>query len=119
MARARGGAQQVEPDRLAASDPERGEEVVGVRVYLLRPTGRAVLRRFGAGAGDDEHDPLTLRDRSLLTLTTNDKERIELHDLIHDYLRLATPDPRPLHAALLTAYRARCPDGWPSGPDDG
>ena len=24
-----------------------------------------------------------------------------------------------LHAELVEAYRARCPDGWHSGPDDG
>ncbi len=62
----------------------------------------------------------TLRERSLLTLArTNNQTRVELHDLIHDYLRHATPEPRPLHAALLAAYAERCRDGWPGGPNDG
>jgi WD40 repeat protein len=63
---------------------------------------------------------LALSERSLLTVANaNDRGRIELHDLIHDYLRHATPDARPLHTALLGAYTARCPNGWSSGPNDG
>src|SRR5262249_30882004 len=62
----------------------------------------------------------TLRERSLLTLTTaNDHAFIEVHDLIHDYLRHGTREIGPLHTALLSAYAARCPDGWASGPNDG
>ena len=46
--------------------------------------------------------------------------RIRLHDVIRSYLqgeeraRLAG-----LHAELVEAYRARCPEGWHTGPDDG
>jgi WD40 repeat protein len=69
---------------------------------------------------DTEELLRTLSERSLLTLATiNDQSRVELHDLIHDYLRHVMPDTRPLHAALLAAYAGRCSDGWPSGPSDG
>ena len=62
----------------------------------------------------------TLRKRSLLTLATKDGQaRVELHDLIHDYLRHATPETRPLHEALLAGYAKRCADGWPTGSNDG
>ncbi len=34
-------------------------------------------------------------------------------------MRASAEDPPGLHAQLIEGYRARCPDGWHSGPDDG
>jgi hypothetical protein len=45
--------------------------------------------------------------------------RIRLHNLVHDFLRATLDDSAALNAALLAAYRERCSDDWPSGPDDG
>jgi len=44
--------------------------------------------------------------------------RISLHDLFGDYIRRAHADLVPLHNRLLDAYAAKCPDGWPTGPND-
>jgi hypothetical protein len=46
--------------------------------------------------------------------------RVELHDLQFDVARADLGDSLPLaHEQLLAGYAARCPGGWPSGPDDG
>ena len=66
--------------------------------------------------------------RSLVQLSpgTDDAQsgaRMTLHDLLHNFStgmaeklfgsRVA------LHQAILDAYRKKCPNSWPSGPDDG
>jgi hypothetical protein len=45
--------------------------------------------------------------------------RITLHDLQRDYIRKQVEDLPGLHNRLLAAYANRCPEGWPTGPDDG
>ena len=45
--------------------------------------------------------------------------RISMHDLLHDLATKLAGEPRTLHRILLDAYRGKCPDGWPSGPNDG
>ena len=46
--------------------------------------------------------------------------RIELHDLLFDVARAGLSDSlTAAHEQLLAGYGARCPRGWPSGPDDG
>jgi WD40 repeat protein len=57
-----------------------------------------------------------LQSRALLSL---DAGTVQLHDLQWDYLVSRSTDAAALHAALLDAYAPDCPDGWPSGPDDG
>lgn len=57
-----------------------------------------------------------LQNRALLSL---DAGMVQLHDLHWDYLVSQPADTAVLHAALLDAYAPDCPDGWPSGPDDG
>jgi WD40 repeat protein len=57
-----------------------------------------------------------LQSRALLSL---DAGMVQLHDLHWDYLVSRSTDTAALHAALLDAYAPDCPDGWPSGPDDG
>ena len=44
---------------------------------------------------------------------------VRLHDLNHDYLLTILGSVTGLHLEILTAYKAKCPDGWYSGPDDG
>jgi hypothetical protein len=58
-----------------------------------------------------------LIDRSLAR--RDDDGRISLHDLQRDYIRKQVDDLPGLHNRLLAAYEAKCPDGWPGGPDDG
>lgn len=68
-----------------------------------------------------------LKQRSLLQIDhpvgRPDSARVSLHDLIHDF---ATRDAiertggvAPLHQMLLEAWRTKCPEGWPDGPNDG
>ncbi len=49
--------------------------------------------------------------------------RITLHDLLHNFAEgMAAKrfgSSVRLHEKLLDAYRKKCPDGWPSGPNDG
>ena len=49
--------------------------------------------------------------------------RASLHDLLHDFAtRLAAQlfgSPATLHDQLLDAYSKQCPNGWPTGPNDG
>ena len=117
-------------------------KTLGVSVELLREGERArfgdlaifpedalvpldtVAALWGRTAGLDYFDTDELCGRlfglSLLLGFDLATRRIRLHDVIRSYLqveqeaRLAV-----LHAELLEAYRARCPDGWDSGPDDG
>ncbi|MBN2024092.1 MAG: SIR2 family protein, partial [Pirellulales bacterium] len=59
--------------------------------------------------------------RSLATWQEKDGRRgILVHDLQYDYVRkVREKDLAPLHRRFLDGYRIRCPNGWPSGPDDG
>ena len=64
----------------------------------------------------------TLVERSLLSRTTEAGDRYRFHDVIHHYLVAAARQANQLttrHRQLVEAYRARCPSGWPTGPDDG
>jgi len=48
--------------------------------------------------------------------------RLSLHDLQYDFIsKIAADrgDVAGLHRRLLDAYAELCPNGWPSGPDDG
>ncbi len=45
--------------------------------------------------------------------------RVSLHDLMRSYAERIAPDEQALHRDVVEAYRAVCPDGWESGPDDG
>jgi len=48
---------------------------------------------------------------------------VELHDLLHNFAAGMAErlwgTAQTLHQRLLDAYKRRCPDGWPSGPNDG
>jgi WD40 repeat protein len=58
---------------------------------------------------------------SLLLALDLEKKTLRLHDVVRAFLRRKVgPDGlAALDAALVQAYRAHCPDGWASGPDDG
>ena len=72
---------------------------------------------WGLGQPDTAALVSDLAAKSLLRVEAN---RVSLHDLQNDYLvRFAAADLSALHEQLLAAYAARCPRGWPSGPDDG
>jgi len=67
-----------------------------------------------------------LARRSLVRLDTEapkpgeaPRRFFSLHDLLRDYAMTMAGDPAALHAVLLDAYRKHCPDGWPTGPNDG
>ncbi len=69
---------------------------------------------------------VTLGERSLVQLVTQapvsgktPRRHVSLHDLVYDYIQRAAPITSSTHEQLLAAYQAKCPDGWPSGPNDG
>ena len=75
-----------------------------------------------AGFDEFETEALCTRlyDQSLLLSLDLATRRIRLHDVIRGYLQAEQKERLPaLHAELVEAYRARCPDGWHTGPDDG
>lgn len=49
----------------------------------------------------------------------NFRRPFALHALLHDYAVRIAGDIKTLHQTLLDAYRKKCPEAWPSGPDDG
>jgi tetratricopeptide (TPR) repeat protein len=66
----------------------------------------------------DTHDLVALLvARSLLR--QDERGLLSLHDLQRDLITTEAGDPVALHRRWLSAYARRCPDGWPSGPDDG
>jgi WD40 repeat protein len=69
---------------------------------------------------------VSLAERSLVQLVSKAEDGVEpprpqvaLHDLVYDYVGRVAPVTPTTHDRLLTAYRARCTEGWPSGPNDG
>ena len=58
-----------------------------------------------------------LANRSLLT--RDEQRRYRIHDLYLDYLHHAAAPLPARHACLIERYRAACPSGWESCPDDG
>ncbi len=78
-------------------------------------------------APDTEELLINLAERSLIQLDQKPDtgagggilRRVGLHDLLHDYATRIAGEPKALHQSLLDAYRAKCPGGWASGPDDG
>ena len=61
-----------------------------------------------------------LSGRALLTVHAYGETRFfQLHDIMHDYLRLVFPNQQSAHRELVDAYRNRCPGGWQNGPNDG
>ena len=83
-----------------------------------------VAALWGRTAGLDDFDTEELCGRlfglSLLLGFDLATRRIRLHDVIRSYLESEErARSAGLHAELVEAYRARCADGWHTGPDDG
>ena len=73
----------------------------------------------GLSATDARNLLDTLGNRALLRRDPVNG-RVELHDLLLDVARAGLGDSlTAAHEQLLAGYGARCPRGWPSGPDDG
>ncbi len=84
----------------------------------------AVETLWAATGGLDDLDAedlcQTLFRLSLLLTLDLAARRLRLHDVVRAYLLPTDAEARAaLHRRLLDAYRARCPNGWASGPDDG
>ena len=112
-------AMQVSVDALA---PEVQRRYLDFAVFPEdTPVPEAAVAVFWAGAGVDAYKTQDIVDllvrRSLLQ--RDESHRLGAHDLQHDYVRKQAADLPALHARLLDAYAARCPEGWASGPDDG
>jgi WD40 repeat protein len=85
--------------------PEPAVEILWEHTAGLSPrNARKLLRNFSA--------------RSLVQLDAG-VGRMTLHDLVHGFAKGMTSDPAALHRVLLDTYRKKCPDGRPSGPNDG
>jgi WD40 repeat protein len=120
-------ALQVSVDFLARQHPDRAERYRELAVFPADQEipEAAVLTLWQHAGGLPAYQArklLTSLDRSaLLKLQGWEPGRlVTLHDLQHDYLRARAGEDLPsLHARLLAAYQAQCPNGWPSGPDDG
>jgi predicted ATPase len=84
----------------------------------------AVETLWSRTAGFDEFETealcTRLYDQSLLLGLDFATHRIRLHDVIRGYLQAGQEERLPaLHTEVVEAYRARCPGGWHTGPDDG
>ena len=85
----------------------------------------AVATLWGHAGGMDDLDTddllVEFGERSLVRLDSDQTHgrRVWLHDLLCDFATRLVDAPESLHDQLLEAYRARCPDGWSCGPNDG
>jgi len=84
------------------------------------PIPEEVLHTFWAD--DLDHGEIQdfvdlLVERSLVRRDKNQK--LNLHDLQFDFVRKQTDNLQSLHIRLLDSYHKKCPDGWPTGPNDG
>jgi hypothetical protein len=117
---------RVSIDFLARDDPHAAERYKDLAVLRLEsgvPEAAVwVLWNYHGGLTDRECRRLLtqLEGKAMLRLKGESPQRIvTLHDLQLDYLRAALEDKVDANRALLSAYWAKCPDDWPSGPNDG
>jgi WD40 repeat protein len=117
---------QVGVDAFARNDPIGAQRYLELAVF---PPGMtvpeaAVLTLWQRDRGLDDRGArkllATAERKALLRLEGNGSQRrLLLHDLQYDYLRAVQPNLAHLHSELLAAYRRGCPNGWPTGPNDG
>ena len=114
-------ALQLGLDYLDPSDRQRYRElaVFAGRGAVPRSAVEALWAPAGLSATDAGDLLARFGDRALLRRDPV-TGRVELHDLQFDVARADLGDSLPAaHEQLLAGYAARCPRGWPSGPDDG
>ena len=110
--------------QVSVDDLEREQQARYLELAVFSPGAtipEKTLRVLYEPAGVDPDDVTDLVDlyvrRSLAR--RSDPGCIILHDLQSDYVRARTPDLAAVHGRLLDAYAKHCPNGWPTGPDDG
>ncbi|MCE5239799.1 TIR domain-containing protein [bacterium] len=110
-------------DRLPEDEAERFAEL---RVFPPDETvpEAAVLMLWAHTGGLSQRHArkllTTLEQRALVRLDgVAPNRRVSLHDLVYDYMAQMVADEAALHGDLVEAYRAKCPEGWASGPNDG
>jgi len=114
-------ALQLGLDYLDPADRERYRElaVFAGRGAVPRPAVEALWAPAGLSATDAGDLLARFGDRALLRHDPV-TGRLDLHDLQFDVARADLGDSlSAVHDQLLAGYAARCPRGWPSGPDDG
>ena len=114
-------ALQLGLDYLDPSDRQRYRElaVFAGRGAVPRSAVEALWAPAGVSATDAGDLLARFGDRALLRRDPV-TGRVELHDLQFDVARADLGDSlSAAHEQLLAGYAARCPRGWPSGPDDG
>jgi len=82
------------------------------------PIPRSVLETFWGLDEDEAEDSMEVWTEASLA-TRDESGALLLHDLQLDYVRGLATNLKGLHRKLLDAYKAKLPDGWGSGPDDG
>jgi WD40 repeat protein len=105
-----------------ALEPTERERYLELAVFPEDSTiPAAVLETLWGYAGISRADARDLAAKLVArSLAQQERgERLRLHDLQSDYLRHEVVDLVPLHARVVEAYAARCPEGWARGPDDG
>jgi hypothetical protein len=121
-------AMQASVDLLSDDEQHRFAELAVFDTDGTVPEAAAATLWAHTGNLDDldaEDLLINLGERSLIQLdqkTVADgtiRCRFRLHDLLHDYAVRVAGDRKALHGILLDAYRAKCPDGWHTGPNDG
>ena len=114
-------ALQLGLDYLAPSDRQRYRELAVFAGHGAVPRSAVEALWAPAGVSVTDAGDLLARfgDRALLRRDPV-TGRVELHDLQSDVARADLGGSRlAAHSQLLAGYAARCPFGWPSGPDDG
>jgi len=80
----------------------------------------AVLETFWEPEGLNNFDVSDFADVFISrSLARSGGNGLALHDLQYDFVRSQAGDLKALHGRLLGAYKKKCPNGWPSGPNDG
>jgi hypothetical protein len=105
-------------------DPSNRQRYLELAVFAGRgAVPRSAIEALWAPAGvsaTDAGDLLARFGDQALLRRDPTTDRVELHDLQLDVARAGLGDGMPTaHKQLLDGYAARCPDDWPSGPDDG
>jgi hypothetical protein len=113
-------------DALGSDDPDAVARYceLGAFDWQAGVPESAVTMLWGHRGAFSERDSrkllASLVDKALMRMTGESPRRLVLmHDLLVDYLRATAADAHALNDALLDAYRKRCLDDWPSGPNDG